>query len=404
MAIFEKKRLTSHSAAESSFGVAEGSYSDVDIQAGGVKLDLAEQLLEDDTISQRMLDSNVYIEGLKSDTKISFHTKLRSTSVAAGDATASKTSADTETVGADLLLLATVMGGEDGNTGTTISGSDSSTTSINVTSSTGITAGSAVLITGEASPVLTSSGNVLTLKRALSSGPDSPTVCYASTSYYFTEDPSNSLQLKLYLDDTNAYQLLGCQGNVNFGNLNPGQAPTLNYELNAASWAVASGVTLANGTYPLANVFAPVPGKASKCYISTYGSTTATEVSLTSIDIKLNMGTDKHVGVGSVEGVQAWRRNSKAPTMELGITCSGQTLQTYLGDTQSQVKRWLHFQLGNTAGYTVLIEVPRFVISKMSEPVDVGAGRLGLKLQCKILEDGVTTSDLTRSAVKIHLL
>lgn len=394
--IFNVQSLTAHNDDETTFGTAEGSYSGRDIRTVSVPtLNLSQAALENTTTRQRLGMAYAPIIGLKNQSKLGFSTWFRGTGTAAGNATAALGKADL----VESQLLWNAFGGESLGTGTTVTGSGSTTTSIDCTSAAGLAIGQAVMINGEVSVIGNIVTNTLTLTRALSAIPSGSDVVYASATYFPLEDITKTLQFQLKSGEDDWYKLLGCQSAISFADLNTNQIPKINYDFSVASWSAQTSASLDLDSYTKTNN-PPIPGYASKLYIQDFGTTTINQVDTNNLNIAPNMTIEALMSVSGVEGMQGWRRASIAPTIDMSVNAWS---DDYRDDFEAQTAKYIHYQIGSTAGSTVFIEIPKAYVSEMPQHVGVN-NQHGVGVKFMGVESGTTFTDIARSAIRVHLL
>jgi hypothetical protein len=128
-------------------------------------------------------------------------------------------------------------------TGTTVTGSGSTTTSIDCTNAAGISETSLVMISGEVRVVTGVSSNTITVSPALSAIPSAATVVYSSASYVPSDaDPGTAAFVVKGEDDE--YTLLGCKGTVKLGAADARARPQFEFSFNVDNWSRTSKASL----------------------------------------------------------------------------------------------------------------------------------------------------------------
>ena len=404
MALHDIQNLQIHDGWETSFATAEGSFSARQVRAvSPPTITLAQAAMADPT--QRSTISPLYapILGLKSGSKLTFPTFLRGTGTAAGDGVAGLTSSTL----AEGRLLYQAMGGEDSSTGTTVNDASATTTSFDVASAAGLAEGNGVLVdiggTLEANVIASISGSTVTFLRAFSAAPSNGATVNAGTTYYVTETVPGYLQFRLLTSEGNGegyWQMLGCVADLKLADLAPGQIPKCNWDVMATSWALNTGVALASSSFTNSSQ-PPVPGVASELYLGTYGNTTRTVVGVSALDIDPGLTWQPVPSVSDgVEGVQSYVRSASAPTVNM-------TLTTFEGDRVSDFSagtaKFLHYQMGSTAGSTVLIEIPRMIPAALPQRSNVNS-QAGMQCQYIGVADLTESGAMAQSPIRIHLL
>jgi hypothetical protein len=401
MALSNLFDLQLHNANETAFGVAEGSPTWRSLRTvGEVKANPDWQSFDDPTTRQRTEESYAKLLGLKNTTKLTFPVHLRGTGTA-GTAGA-KGAADL----AECQMLKAAFGAESLGTGTTISDATASVTEFDVTSAAGLSIGQAVLVSCggvlEANVIGNIATNTLTFVRAFSAVPSNGATVYASSTYYAAETLPGTLQFRS-LDAAAAsvyWQFLGCQPDLKFEGLNPGQLPRINYDALCASWTQQTGGSLAMVAHT--HTVAPsVPGYASKLWINHVGTTTSNPVHYAECSMDPGLGV---VGVPSgsgVMGLQGYARSASKPTMKLTVN---EYAADWFTDHGSQQAYYAHLQIGQTAGGTVFIEVPNWTMDSPPDRKSVANAQLGSEVAGTGRGLGTTATDIARAPIRVHLL
>lgn len=395
MSLYNLFGLKVHNASEAAFATEEGSFSGRDVACVNYPtVNAIQAAIENPTIRTSIYHENDYILGLKNTSKLGFQTWLRGTSTSAGNATAALGSADL----AEGQLFENALGGESLGTGTTV-GTGSTTTNIVLASSAGFSVGQAVLIGTEASVIATvPDGTHITLVRALTSAPSNSTVCYASATYYCSQSISSTLQFQARGTEDDFFKLYGCQGTLTFADLNPGQLPKCAWDFHVANWDKADSSSLAAPSFDQSNT-PPVIGSAGKLWIQDVGTTTINIVDSPSIAFVPGVDVQPWPSVSGTQGLQGWARSVVNPTFTLTVEYSDDWKTKYLAQTNV----YAHYQIGTTAGATVLIEIQNAALSAMPGRVNI-AGQLMSTITGRGLRGTTTTNDLTKSPFRIHLL
>jgi hypothetical protein len=377
MTMFRLRNLKVHDAVETAFATEEGSFSARDVQCVDVaKLDIAQDHLDDPTVVADAI-SPLYkkILGLKNKTKLSFPVNLRGTGTAAGNATAAVGAAGVT----EGQFLKNFFGTETLDTGSTAVASGSDTDTIVTASGAGFTVGNAVLINGEASPIGNKVTNTLTLTKALTATPADSDVVYASATYTPNKTISSlTQQFRAYTGEDDYWKLLGCQlASLKLSNLGPGQLPRMDLEWLVANWTKATGGSLSTPTFLNVATTSPIPGYVSYFHMQTYGTTTKNHLNVSNFSLDFGMDAQQLLTVsGGVQSVQSYVRTKIAPTFE--VTFTGWDT-TAVAAWANQTKVSILYQLGSTAGNTILIDMRECYI-EMQEEANVNS-QLGVKVK-----------------------
>jgi hypothetical protein len=388
--------ISAHNADETAFATADGSYSGRDIRLSAKpNLQLTQDWIADPGVRQRIAETRAGIMGLRK-AKLSLATFLRGTGTAAGNAVAALGYANL----VEGQLMRNALGGESLGTGTTINDASATASSFTVASAAGLAEGQAIMIGGEASVIDDITGSVVTLRRALSAAPADTTPVYASATYYPVEALSGgTLQLQCMGAETDYWRLLGGQAAVKFANLGIGQLPQAQYEITGADWAAYTGGSIDADSY--SNETNPSPiGFSSSLYVQDFGTATRNLVNFSSITIDPGLSFESLASGSGVQGVQAYRRQTVKPLIEFVTEYS----DDWRDDFEAQTAKYLHLQIGSTAGQTILIEVQRFYLNKSVERNPYNS-QLGSKVAGEGRDNSAAGStDLLQAAIRVHLL
>lgn len=398
MPLSNLRQLKIHNANESSFGVAEGSFSGRDIRCATEPVCHPDQeAIDDPSIRQRAELESPPILGLKSKTKLTFNTFLRGTGTAAASTVAALGAAD---LAEGQLLKNAFSQGESLGTGTTINGAGATTTVLPCTSAAGLAIGQAVLVSGEATPIGNIAANDVTLIRALSGAPAAATVVNASATYYPNYGAVNtgSLQFQLRGSEDDYHNLLGCQATCKLANLNPGQIPQISWECMVASWTAGTSAAMIRDSWDNATD-PPTIGSAGALYIQTVATTTINEVDASALSIDLGLVYETLRSPGGIQGIQGYELKELIPKFEITINSWSDTWRDVF---EAGTAKYIHYQIGSTAGNTILIEMQNCYFDKW-ERVGVN-GITGTKITGKAFGLGSTLTTLRRAPLRIHLL
>jgi len=398
MSLANLRQLKLHNADETAFGVEEGSFAGRDIRLASEPVCHPDQeAIPDPSIQQRAELENPPILGLKSKTKLTFSTFLRGTGTAAASGVAALGAAD---LPESQLLSNAFSGGESLGTGSTISGSGATTTVLPCTSGAGFAIGQAVLVGSEASPIGNIATNNVTLIRALSSAPADTTVVNASATYYpnWGAINSNSMQFQLRGSEDDYHKFLGCQANFKLANLNPGQIPLINWDCFVATWAAGTTAAMTKDSWTN-TTDPPLIGSAGALYIQDVGTTTINEIDASNLSFDVGLTWQVLNSPGGIQGVQGYELVGLVPTFDITINAWSDGWRDAF---EANTGKYIHFQIGSTAGNTILIELQNCYIDKW-ERVGVNA-ITGTKITGKAYGYGATLTNIRRAPIKIHLL
>lgn len=320
------------------------------------------------------------------------------------------------------LLWLISMGGSLQVTGNTVA-SAASTTSITLTNavSAGVAEGCVVAFpTGpggalEARVVKTLSGNVITLKLALSAVPTPGMVMYGGVTYYLDNTSGatvQSLQAAYEgLDDNDRYLLKGGQlaAPMSF-ELGPGTVPQVTWSWMFADHDYADGIqtTMNLTTTPIADqnlASTGINAVMDSAFIvrPNAGSTLIGIVDASSITITPNVKYVAHKTPGGVNTVKQWVRMRPDGPAVVGDFLVPHDDRSWFDVLAAKTSHMLSFQIGSTvAGGCVLIDVPNVIIEDVQrESVD---GIAGVRVKWYARLDQATTSNtsnLQKSALRV---
>ncbi len=403
MAHHALRDLEIHNANESAFGVDEsGSFSGRSVRCvSAPKVTAAQDALKNPSLRQYLGETLPPILGLKNKSKVTASVALRGTGTAAGNAVAALGAAGL----AEGQLLKNAFGGESLGTGTDVNDAAAAATGFTVTDASGLEVGQAIMVLVgsvlEATVIKTISTNDLTFTRALSAAPADNAIVYASATYYPTEALPGTLQAQATGSEDGYFRALGCQADMKISNLNPGQLSQLDFDLMVASWVKMTGASLAAATYTN-TVNAPVVGAASFLYLGDNGNTARNLINCNQISIDPGLGIEGIPSVSNmVEGLQGYGRTGMTPTVELTTNPHSFDWQD---DFDALTGKFLHYQIGATAGSTVLIEIPLIYFTAVPGRAAV-LSQLGMALKGEgRIDSSLGVTELLRAPIRYHRL
>ena len=396
MALYDLFGIEIHAADETAFATKESSFSGRDVRALAIPtVDLKQNTLEDKPVSNRLNFQYAPILALQNGSKLTLQIALRGTGTAASDGV----SAIGEATLAEGQLLKNMFGGESLGMGG-VATADSTTAHINTDDVAYFSAGQAVLVNGEANVIDAVTASGLSMVRCFSAAPAAADVIYASATYYPTQElPEETLQFRCTDGSGDSWYLEGCQGNsITFAGINVGEKPVCNLDIHVTAWE-AGADALAAPTYTNATQPA-IPGNASKLYVGDYGWEQICEIDAAAVVINPGLSC---VPVGSVSGTQGVQKHGRAAPVKPSIEFVTPYTDDYRDDFEALTAKYLHYQIGSTAGATILIEVPRFFIDAKPAPATLN-GQRAVKVTGYGAELTSGSTDLVLAPVKIHLL
>lgn len=395
------------SDATSSPGVA--SFAFVPANENSATLTITQDELDPNFNVQSRFQGRERVLGKKSAT-LKFTINLAPTGTAAGNATASVTSA----LG---ILLKATMGNETLDTGTKFSTGWTAITG-DVLSGSGITAGNFIGWTNsggvvEWRQVKSRSSNTITLSHGFSGAPANNDICYACAGYSFAEDPSQSLQFIVYGQNTNdRWLVLGCQAMGGFEiSVDPsGKAiPTITFNFSAANW-LTSAQTAASitGTIPTAtySAYSPIVGYAGEFRMFTVGTPTLATTSRIHVSAITWKPKVAFVPVTSPSGTQTiyrWRGSRANPPVEGTFSTFMEDLTWWTGRT-NLTDYCQQYTMGTAAGSAVILSAPTCqVLNPQRAASDQEIEGQTISFAGRMNSDTALTTELATSPVFIGL-
>lgn len=362
------------------------------------KVTLVQALIDNPEIRPTVASETPIILGNKNGSKVTWSEFMKSTGVAAGNATRAVASKRIN------WLLKHCFGGVNYQTGTTV-GVGSTTTNIVVASSAGLVVGGGVMINGEARVVATiADATHFTPDVAFNTAPSNTDVVYAAATYSFDETAAVSTFAAELLGAQDGYmRALGCAADLKFADLGPNQHPKFVFEAIATDWitfATASAIT-ASTTVTFDNTASPVTmGSAGGLFLTAASGTTRTLINCSALAIDPGIKIEAIPSISGTQGVQAFARTESAPTVSL-------TLNPYSNDWvtgfSARTAYKLILQIGSTAGNTVMIECSNLYLEVPEEGAVANQVAMNLKFRARGGRPS-TASRVARAAIRVHLL
>lgn len=393
-------------AADGTGTLANFTY--VPFREGSAQMTLTTDSLDPQQSVQSRYEYREEVLGKRSAT-LSFTMNLAPTGTAAASGQAA-------TAGALGLLLKAVMGGETKGTGTTFTGGTA--TAPTVTSAAGFAAGQVIGWANSAGTVEwreieSIATNTITLKHAFSASPTNAQVAYAAATYYFTEDPSESLQFLVEgVESDDRWLLLGgqCVGGMTIAVDPSGAAlPAVTFNFTFANYKTSAETTgtitgsLGDATY---SSYSPIVGHAGEFRIFTVGAATLDSTSLVHVSACAFNPKIVFVPVPSPSGtntVYRWRAGRSAPPAEGTFTTFFENLDWFTART-SKADKHVQYTMGTAAGEAVILTAPTVQIVN---PQRAAAGELaGQTVAWKARRDtdvGSSTTALAKAPFRIHV-
>lgn len=391
------------------------NYTDVPAVEGSMTVQVMTDSIDPGQLQQYIHDYREEVLGKKSAT-LSFTMNLAPTGTAAVTATSAVT-------GALGTILKAVLGGETKAAGST-SSTGSTATVINVQSGHGsrFTAGGALGWTNasgvfEMREIESIATDAITLKHALSGSPANTDPIYNVASYFFTSDPTESLQfIAEGAESDDRWLLLGCQctGMQMAIDVTGAQLPRITFTFAAANWldsaSTAGSLTGTIGAATYSN-FTPISGHAGELRVFTVAASTlvtSSKVHASAIAFNPKVSFVPVTSPSGTNTIQRWRRARQVPPVEGSWTEIYEGLTRFTART-SKTDYAVFYQIGTTAGSAVLISVPCVQVVNPQRAPD--ASQLaGQTVPWKARKDAdvfisaaPATTDQGRSPFRIHL-
>lgn len=323
--------------------------------------------------------------------------------------------------------LATLLGGALGGlrtagSGTTVTGSGSSTTSVNVTSSAGFLAGEVVFVgargdgraEGSAAVVTAVSVGNITVTPALAGAPANNDVVRKAATIYHDETAVadgelDTFRFRLGKREAGAqYQLLGCAFTGVSINYAPRVVPTVRLTAQAAYWTRHTATIPSGGTL-LGHYSAPVAGGAAILW--DWSGTTRTLCQARALSLEISTPTEPVEAVGPGTGTAAqyqtvfgWQRTGFSVRVSLTVPfdTAWETLWTNY-DGSSTPGRSLLFYSNNTPARRSGFYIPKLIPVGPKPVVTEWNGQTAMVLNFEAAADSTLSTELEKSALRIFL-
>jgi hypothetical protein len=356
--------------------------------------------------AQQHLDDHINEELGRKRCTLSFQVPFVPAAVEAISSQTSPGTADNATI----RILSTIMGGISQDIGSAVvSGASATAFTITTGHGTNFAIGGAMGLfpdsasTFEVREIKQVSTDTLTLPLALSTTPAAADVVYRATTLYLDETPSvTSLQFVLEGAEYDDYwRLSGMQGGFTL-NLPNGEMPTVTFNLTGTLHANlgSRGSAIAAATY---SNFEPIAIVDSDLRIHNPGTTTlGSAVPASSIEVTPQI-TYAEIATPSSQGIKEWRRiRNPEGAVRCSVTIPYEST-AYFTDRDNKQGKAIRYQLGNSAGGSLLISVPDMQIldvqladaNNIRSQVISGKGRHDADIT------GTATA-MSRSALRIH--
>ncbi len=399
---------------ESTFGTDEtaslGSFTAIPFQEGSATMTLTQEMHDPLHAVQHHHDYREEVLGKKT-CALTMTLPLAPTGVAANDSTAAVQSP----LG---LLLSVAMGGENtlAEGSLAVTGWTSSVGDVTATEGSQFDKGQAIgWVNGssqlEARPTERVATDTITTKLAFSGTPANTDVIYNSATYFLASDPDNSLQFVVRgLESQDEYVLMGCQlQSMTMSLPLDGTIPTVAFTWQGVDWLHGDD---AAGTFnqitPVAYAnTSPITGQSGRFMSQINGTATYTgsTVCVSSLSFEPQLAYQPITCPSGINGVLRWRLSRNNGPSIMGNFTTYYEDQTWFDVRDNREDRLILFQIGTTAGETVLIEASTVQVTDVQRADDNGIA--GQVVTWKGRLDGDTntpTSDQDYSPFRIHFL
>ena len=353
---------------EGTFATAASSaYSAyVDVPAEGIEWTPAQEFL-DRAVQTRTLGAHVAGKAGAKGGKVKFRTGIPgcSTSGASGVQVVAQPWLDE--------LMQACGYAKDADTGGVVTGSGSTTTSIDMTDSSGISVGSLVMINGEVRMVTANSANTLTITPALTGAPAAADVVYAGANYTTSDGDPGTITL-VAKGDGYLYRFLGCKGVVKLVEDDARKRPMLEFEFDADTF----DTTEPSGSFPSRVLSNHIPSVVGSPF---YWGSTKTVISGFAFDAGREMGPK--LSTQGTNGRAGWIIKDEKPTMGFKPYYAS----AYATDFAAETARSVLAQIGAAAQACFAVYAHQAQITEGWNVGDID-GHLGHDVKTKILDTG----------------
>jgi len=401
--------LRVRAVSEAAFGTDEtgslGGFTDVPFREGSVTWTTDREMHDPMTGKQRIDAADFKIPGWRRGTLTMTH-NLAATGVPA-------TNGVTAVQSALGLLLKIGMGGEALATGDDVSAA-ADAVNFSVTTGGELMGGSTAVGVERASDgryemrvidAVTGGGNDVGLKMGLSAAAPVAEDAHGAATYYLTENPAESAQFVVEgAEADDGWVFLGCQLSSISIDTPIGQIPTITMAWQCAGYLMASEAAGTIGSAAAATITNYQPIIAEGDFIvrrTTTGDTLPASTCMASVTINMNLTYVEVPCPSGVNGIKRFRRVRSVPVAALTYQTFYED-ETAWTDRDDKEPRAITWQMGTTAGYSVMLEWPYLQVVN-AQRVD-GSGIASQSIEYEAHEDGETalTTDLGLSAFRIH--
>ncbi|AKF08888.1 hypothetical protein [Sandaracinus amylolyticus] len=382
-------------------------YTDVPLREGTATVELQMTEVDPQTQVQSRVEWREQIPCKRTAT-LTFTTNIAPTGTTADAATPAVTSA----LG---LLLKATMGGERLGQGDTAA-SGSTATAINVANGSRWAAGG---IMGrinsdgvpEWRPIESVSGNVVTLKKAFSAAPLDTEPLFSGATYYFTENPSSTLQfLVAGRESDDRWLLLNGQCTGAQLSLDPsgGDLPTIAWTFEFINWIASDEVLegtitgdIGDASYSAYNPIVGCGGEMRAWVVGTSAHASSDEVDASAIEFQPSLVFTKRT---SPTG-DRWVPGRAGPPATGSFTEPFEDTK-WFNARKNRDDYAIWYAQGHDAGATIVYDAPTVQIIA-PQRVAGAAGEAAQAVQWQARRDtdvGGATTELARSPLRIHVV
>lgn len=288
--------------------------------------------------------------------------------------------------------------------GTTVSGSGSTTTAVDLTSASGRKVGEVVMIGPYVRTITAISTNTITVTPALPSAPADTTVVRGARGFYLANQRSATLTLEQKIVDVagsaqEERRVLGAFGAMTWAFPQNAAIPTMTLKGQAISHegpATLSSPSWSLGVSPADDDMGdPLP-----CYISFEASGAASVIEPGSVKIGIAQNTTP-IGGSTSSGISGFldtsgRENGGTITVEFNMRTDIDMVSVFDAQNTMHLLFAIDPSYGSGTPTTLAAFVfPRCIMTERPIPIDAGGGRGGYTIKCAALPDTLTPASLT---------
>jgi hypothetical protein len=248
-------------------------------------------------------------------------------------------------------------------TGDEISGTASTTTTVNVTDGTNFEVGQPIMVAGDITVITAINTNALTVSPPLSAAPVTAAVSVYAAGIYLLDDSDPGTVTFTVKSDDDEYTVTGCKGSVALEGFTAGGKPQLAFSFSGDTWT-----RTAKGSLPAQSTLT-VPAAILAMDAPFYWGATAYATS--EVGFTTGMTVSPKASTGGTAGRSGWVITADAPT----ITVKPYAASAWSTDYEAKTERRVLVSAGSTAGSAFAISFPNGQIITQPNRSDVGGLR-----------------------------